>query len=63
MTTEPGDEQARPGSGQDHLRDGDLPAPYPDDTPGGVQEGAAPDGEDAGADLEAEAERIAEEGN
>jgi hypothetical protein len=61
MTTEPNDEQARPGSGQDHLRDGDMPAPYPDDTPGGVQEGADPDGD--GADLEAEAERIADESN
>jgi len=60
--TTPRNEQARPGSGQDDLRDGDMPAPYPDDTPGGVQEGADLEGDES-ADLEAEAERIAKQSN
>ena len=42
------------------LRDGDMPAPYPDDTPGGVNESGGPDGDETG-DLAADAERLSQE--
>ena len=56
MTAEPTQERP-PGTGQDPLRDGDMPQPYPDDTPGGVQDGADPDS-DGTANLQEAAEEM-----
>lgn len=54
--TNPDQVAPTPGDGDDVLHDGELPAPYPDDTPGGVQDGNQDS--DGTADLAGDAEQL-----
>lgn len=57
----PAQDPPMPGDDKDVLRDGELPAPYPDDTPGGMQDGNTDSDTGDTADLAADAERLADE--